>query len=84
MSKNKAEYLYSRPGEKGLDIYYEYRGEVYSVVRAFTYPESEREQHQREQYKIDKKLDKKIVDQGKQLTLAEIFDCLLNEKEEEK
>ena len=61
MGKTKSKYLYSKPGEKGLEMFFEYRGEIYSVVRAFTYPESEYKQHLEEKQNIDNKKDSQKI-----------------------
>ena len=56
--KIKAKYLSSNPCEKGLEMWFEYKGWSYSVIRSFTYHVSEVEQHKREQNSIDVKIEK--------------------------
>lgn len=53
----KAKYLSSNVHEKGLEMWFEYRNKIYSIIRSSTYPESEYEQHQNEQNHIDTLLD---------------------------
>ena len=55
--ERKGKYLYSKPGEKGLVMTFEYRGKTYSVIRAFTYPEYEGDQHRKEQERIDSEIE---------------------------
>lgn len=55
--KIKAKYLFSNPCEKGLEMWFEYKGWSYSVIRSFTYPVSEAEQHKSEQNSIDVKIE---------------------------
>lgn len=70
MADNKAVYKRSYPADKGLAMVFSYRGYEYEVIRAFTYPESERDQHIYEQNKIDKiikqkEAHQKLQDDGK-------------------
>lgn len=56
--KIKAKYLSSNPCEKGLEMWFKYKGWSYPVIRSFTYPVSEAEQHKSEQASIDAKIKK--------------------------
>lgn len=85
--KIKAKYLYSNPCEKGLEMWFEYKDWTYPVIRSFTYPVSEAEQHKSEQALIDAKIEKielsKTNKKGVKLYTAEedleVFFKLLDE-----
>lgn len=58
----KANYIRSEVAttvKNALEMWFEYRGKQYSIIRSATYPENERKQHEREQWKIDAILDNK-------------------------
>ena len=51
--KYEAIYMRSNLHEKGIELWYEYRGRYYSVIKSNMYPESLKVQHDREQNHID-------------------------------
>jgi hypothetical protein len=57
----KSKYIGSNPNEKGLEMWFEYKGIKYSVIRAFTYPVPEAKQHKEAKEIIEKALRRKDV-----------------------
>jgi hypothetical protein len=72
--KIQAKYKFSRKHDLGLEMFFEYKGKVYSVIRAYTYPQSEYKQHQYEQRKIDNNKNKKSnMTESSQVSLENFF-----------
>jgi hypothetical protein len=70
----KSKYKFSKPHDLGLEMFFEYKGKSYSIIRAYTYPQSEQEQHQEEQNKIDKnKITKSTMSEPAEISLEKFF-----------
>jgi hypothetical protein len=70
----KAEYKFSKQHDLGLEMFFEYKGKSYSIIRAYTYPQSERQQHQDEQNKIDNnKITKSTMTESAKVSLEKFF-----------
>jgi len=80
----KAKYCYSKPHEKGLEMWFEYRGKKYSIIRSATYPESERKQHEDAQQKIDSFLNTDFNGNGGRKTGDDLADFFKMLKDDEK
>jgi hypothetical protein len=72
--KSQATYKFSQTHDLGLEMFFEYKGKVYSIIRAYTYPQSEYQQHQYQQHKIDNnKETQSTMTEPAQVSLEKFF-----------
>jgi len=77
--KSQATYKFSQTHDLGLEMFFEYKGKVYSIIRAYTYPQSESQQHKYQQYKIDNNKEKEsIMTEPASVSLENFFRMIEN------